>query len=206
MYFAIGVFPSWAYEWLRRWARGLLKRDVPSDNLSLEYVDGMDDVIIERFEELGIANVQHLATAEPVNLALRTFYPLYRIIDWIDQAILIIHLRKNILSARKLGIRGAIDMSGLYKASLLPPPEMRGRTGLHPETDVLDSGERARSLLQALARMTGGTTTRSTSRPSTTSGRISRTTSMSSCSPTSGITRARQTSAWRTSRSVGARC
>ena len=153
LYFALGAFPSWAYEWLRNWVRRWSKRDVPSDNLSLEYVDGMDDVIIERFEELGIANVQHLATAEPVNLALRTLYPLERIIDWIDQAILITYLRKNILGARKVGIRGAIDMRGVYKAALQSPPGRRGRTAPHPKPDLLESGARARSLLQSLARM-----------------------------------------------------
>jgi hypothetical protein len=153
-YFIVGAFPSWAYEWIRKKARAGLKPDIYADNLSLEYVDGMDEVVIERLEELGISNVQHLATAEPVNLTLRTEYPFYRIIDWIDQAILITYLRKNSLAARELGIRGAIDMTGVYRQALQspPPPTFQPVTGPAPaQTALLDPGERARNMLQNLA-------------------------------------------------------
>jgi hypothetical protein len=139
MYFVIGVFPSWALEWLRKKARAILKPGVVADNLSLEYVDGMNEVVIERFEELGISNVQQLATADPLTLTLRTFYPLSRVIDWIDQAILITYLRGNILSARELGIRGAIDMSGLYRAAL--QPSSRPSTGEADDCTLYNIGE-----------------------------------------------------------------
>ncbi|WP_164013332.1 hypothetical protein [Pyxidicoccus trucidator] len=115
VYFVVGAFPSWGYEALRDKARHFLRPEAAgTSNYSLEYVDGLDEPTIERLEEMGIANIQHLATVDPVELTLRTLYPFHRVIDWIDQAILITYLRQKIVPARELGIRGAIDMCALY--------------------------------------------------------------------------------------------
>lgn len=116
MYFAVGAFPAWGYEFIRRKAREVLLPHATqtNSNLSLEHVEGMDEATIERLEEVNISNVQHLSTVDPVELTLKTLYPFHRVIDWIDQAILITYLREHIGAARKLGIRGAIDMRGLF--------------------------------------------------------------------------------------------
>jgi len=55
--------------------------------------------------------VQHLATAEPGELSDRTLLPLDRILDWIDQAMLIRYVRKHIAVCRPMGIRGAINLA-----------------------------------------------------------------------------------------------
>lgn len=116
IYFVVGAFPSWGYEAIRGKARDVLKpnADKVNTNLSLEYVEGMDEPTIERLEEVNISNVQHLSTVDPVELTLKTLYPFHRVIDWIDQAILITYLREGIEAARRLGIRGAIDMRATF--------------------------------------------------------------------------------------------
>ena len=158
VYFVIGAFPFWGYEALRAKARKVLQPSIAAENLPLEYVDGLDEMIIERLEELGITNAQHLATTDPVFLVLRTCYPLFRVIDWIDQAILITHLRGQTVLARGLGIRGSMDLFKAYKAaSEVPPPKrFRWLPGVRFKPPALpESVTRARTLLLALASGTG---------------------------------------------------
>jgi hypothetical protein len=115
IYAAIGAFPMWAAAALQRKARELFKRPVPgTEPLPIELIDGINDFTADHLTELGITDVQHLATSDPGDLTLRTFYPLERVIEWIDQAILINYLKQHIVEARAVGIRGAIDMRGVY--------------------------------------------------------------------------------------------
>jgi hypothetical protein len=87
---------------------------VETSSLSLAYVDGLDDPTIDRLAELGITNVQNLATTPPIDLTLKTLYPFRQVVDWIDQAILITSLREHILEARQLGILRASDLRAVY--------------------------------------------------------------------------------------------
>ncbi|WP_257450311.1 hypothetical protein [Archangium lipolyticum] len=151
LYFTLGAFPTWALQALRRRVVSIFQPTVPSQEaLSLEYVDGVNDRITERLEELGISDIQHLASSDPGELTLRTLYPLARAVDWVDQAILITYLRDKIGVARQLGVRGAVDMRELFlEARQRTDPEDRTRT------DLLDATERARTLLQDLATRSG---------------------------------------------------
>lgn len=119
LYVMVGAFPSYAGAALQRKARELLRPTVPgTEPLPLELIDGIDEFVAELLGELGVSDVQHLSTMDPGELTMRTLYPLDRCIDWIDQAILITYLRANVVSARELGIRGAIDMRGKYRRLL----------------------------------------------------------------------------------------
>jgi len=162
LYFVIGAFPSWALEALRRRVRALFKPNAPGEErLSLEYVDGINDQVAERLDELGVSDIQHLATSEPGELSLRTLYPMTRIMDWIDQAILIGYLRDKIVVARQVGIHGAIDMQLTYRDAHLPP--VAGAPVEQPPVDggsitpgtTLDPGRRARAMLSELATRSG---------------------------------------------------
>jgi hypothetical protein len=160
LYFILGAFPSWALQALRRRVQTIFQPSVPSqDALSLEYVDGINDQISERLEELGISDIQHLASADPGELTLRTLYPLARTIDWVDQALLITYLRDKIGAARQLGLRGAIDMRETWleaRNSALEGQETgAATTGGVMAVELLDAGQRARLLLQDLATRIG---------------------------------------------------
>ena len=115
LFFLTGLFTDWAIGALRSRARTVFQAgEVGCERLPLCLVDGLDDGVIDILDELGIWDVQHLATMDPGELTIRSLHPFNRVLDWIDQAILISTLRQNISVARELGIRGAIDMMSLY--------------------------------------------------------------------------------------------
>jgi hypothetical protein len=122
LFFLIGLFTDWALSMLRARARTVFNQpNDPCDRLPLCFVDGLDDGVIDILDELGIWDVQHLATCEPGELTVRTLYPFNRIIDWIDQAILISYFRRDIVEARKVGVSGAIDLAQLFSYTLETP-------------------------------------------------------------------------------------
>jgi len=131
LFFLCGLFTDWALSSLRTRARTVFSQpDSACDRLPLCYVDGLDDGVIDILDEIGIWDVEHLATSEPGELTIRTLYPFNRINDWIDQAILISYLRRNIVDARKLGIGGAIDLSLTFGYTVgEQPAELKAKAG-----------------------------------------------------------------------------
>jgi hypothetical protein len=64
--------------------------------LSLKLVQGLDMWKEYRLEEEGIENVENLATADVIELAVKTHYTPRTLVDWVDQAILIVRLRGRV--------------------------------------------------------------------------------------------------------------
>jgi hypothetical protein len=128
LFFLSGLFTDWALSSLRARARTVFSQpDSACDRLPLCFVDGLDDGVIDILDEIGIWDVEHLATSEPGELTIRTLYPFNRINDWIDQAILINYFRRNIVSARELGIAGAIDLALLFGYTMGEEPQLRDK-------------------------------------------------------------------------------
>jgi hypothetical protein len=148
VYFLLGMFPSWAMRALRDRARTFFQADEEGcETLPLCLIDGLDDGIAERLSELGAWDIQHLATSQPDELIMKTLYPPKRVVDWIDQAILITYVRRKITAFRALGIRGAIDLAvvygdafGLFPNAVEPPDSRK---------------QRAQELLKALTQQSG---------------------------------------------------
>jgi hypothetical protein len=92
--FAVGVFPDVGLQWLIKKLQAITTSGVPdqSKNYPLSQISGITIWIESRLLEEDIENVQNLATANLPELLLQTNYPLGRLIDWIDQAILQTHL------------------------------------------------------------------------------------------------------------------
>ncbi len=146
LYFVLGLFPTWAWQAIRRKGRDILApEEVGCESLPLCLVDGIDDGVADRLWELGLADVQHLATADPIDLTLKTSYPPNRVIDWIDQATLIAYTRRKIPAFRQYGIRGAIDFATIYGDST-------GRMGIGGDyEDAQQRKSRAEGILKQLA-------------------------------------------------------
>jgi hypothetical protein len=70
-----------------------------------------------RLEEEGIEDVQNLATADVIELAIKTHYPIRTLIDWIDQAVIISRLGKD---KADLLWKSAIPLSAIDLASQSP--------------------------------------------------------------------------------------
>lgn len=128
LFFLSGLFTDWALSSLRARARTVFSQpDSACERLPLCFVDGLDDGVIDILDEIGIWDVEHLATSEPGELTIRTLYPFNRINDWIDQAVLISYLRRNIIAARELGIAGAIDLALLYGYTMGEDAKLRDK-------------------------------------------------------------------------------
>jgi len=94
--FAIGAFPLVVWQLVT----AALKKFPPfqaalpglTSPLPLSSIDGLSYWVQTRLEEEDIECVQNLATADLVDLMLNTKIPPHRIIDWVDQAILLTYL------------------------------------------------------------------------------------------------------------------
>jgi hypothetical protein len=92
--FAIGVFPVVVWQIIRSLATRIFKVTLPNlrSRMPLDQIDGLTVWHEARLEEEDIENVQNMATADVVDLLVNTRLPAGRIVDWIDQAILITHI------------------------------------------------------------------------------------------------------------------
>jgi hypothetical protein len=126
--FLVGVFPMVGVRALQSLVslplRPLLK------NLDKKYplseIDGLNIWYESRLLELGIEDMQNLATANIVDVMLRTRVPVGRLVDWIDQAILDLRVKdgegdSDRAALRRLGIRTATDLEDALRPSVASP-------------------------------------------------------------------------------------
>jgi hypothetical protein len=133
--FLIGFFPVVGLQAIQRVASGVLRVAVPSVRSThpLSELDGLNVWYEARLLEEGIEDLQNLATANLVDVILHTKVPVGRLVDWVDQSLLLLHLeppdqsftvngqerreRKKKTAAaalRRYGIRTATDLLSAY--------------------------------------------------------------------------------------------
>ena len=103
--------------WLRRLTRQV--DDAMADRRPLSVLDHVDIFERARLEAEGLGDVEALAHGDIVQLMVATRIPTARLIDWIDQAMLMIHLEppssskaptERVARLRALGLRTATDL------------------------------------------------------------------------------------------------
>jgi hypothetical protein len=111
--FVIGVFPMAGWQLLTsliaksaHWALPSLTPDHPLDG-----IEGLNVWYQSRLLELGIEDMQNLAHASFVELMLNTRIPIGRLVDWVDQAILMLHIDGK----HRLGPNGETDLETLRR-------------------------------------------------------------------------------------------
>ena len=120
--FVIGFFPLVGLQALQKAAALALRTVVPSlrNSYPLSDLDGLSVWYEARLLELGIEDMQNLATANLVDVTLHSRVPVSRLVDWVDQAHLYLHLapqggdgsdRKML---RRLGIRTATALEEAF--------------------------------------------------------------------------------------------
>jgi hypothetical protein len=104
--FVVGFFPLVGLQALQRAAAKLLHVFVPqlAPDYPLDQLDGLNIWYEARLAEEGVEDMQNLTTMNLVDVILHTRAPVGRLIDWVDQAFLLIHLepadRSELASAR----------------------------------------------------------------------------------------------------------
>jgi hypothetical protein len=126
LYFAVGLFHSWAMRALKKTAMATfgITSAWPAD-ASLASIDGLDDDAADVLQEIGITSAQHLATMHIPEVCGRTLYPRDRVLDWIDQAILAKHTNGRLPELRAIGIHSAhalVTIGDYYYATCEPHP------------------------------------------------------------------------------------
>jgi hypothetical protein len=115
-YFLVGIAYPMFYDSLLDKASKLFGREKPvTKELPLKMIDGVDDDTADILTELNIASVQHMATSDAGVLTVRSLFPFGRVVDWIDQAILITYFREGIVTLRTYGVRGSIDFVSMME-------------------------------------------------------------------------------------------
>jgi hypothetical protein len=131
--FAIGAFPLVVWQLVTATLKKFppFQAALPSLTASqpLDAIDGLSIWGQMRLEEEGIESVPNLATADLVDLMLNTKIPSHRLIDWVDQAILLIYLGAEKQEGeagssdslrdrlKKYGIRTATALASVLKGS-----------------------------------------------------------------------------------------
>ena len=93
--FIIGIFSTVGWQAIIALAKLPIKAVVPSlkQQYPLSDLDGLNIWYESRLLEEGIEDMQNLATANLVDLMLNTRIPVERLVDWVDQSLLYLHLR-----------------------------------------------------------------------------------------------------------------
>jgi hypothetical protein len=125
--FLVGFFPLVGLQALQKAAALTLRTIVPSlrNDYPLSDLDGLSVWYEARLLELGIEDMENLATANLVDVTLHSRVPVSRLVDWVDQAHLYLHLEpknsddstRRIL--RRLGVRTATAL----EEAVRPCPE-----------------------------------------------------------------------------------
>ena len=130
--FLFGITPDEFFTWAREFSRGAVpEKIVPAQTLPLTDLEGIDIYDLGRLENEGIVNIEGLAHHEFIDLIIETRVPVPRLIDWVDQAVLYLHLVGGADDAarpklRAYGIRTASDLLRTWD-------ECQKRSGSSPE-------------------------------------------------------------------------
>ncbi|MCZ6790045.1 MAG: hypothetical protein O7D33_08975 [Chloroflexi bacterium] len=133
--FVGGVIPNVIWQALR--SRALLLLGTASDDRSNEMpfgkIQGLNTWQQARLLEAGVENAQNLAMADVVELMVGTRLGAVRLLDWIDQSMLYVHVGDEIDQYRREGVRTA---SALVLSFCGPEPTNRDWSDPAPVTPV----------------------------------------------------------------------
>ena len=136
--FLIGFFPLVGLQIVQRVVSRLFRVVVPplTSDFPLDQLDGLNLWYEARLTEEGVEDMQNLTTMNLVDVVLHTRVPPGRLVDWIDQAFLLIHLdRADIakdrpasgpggvparVALRRVGIRTATDLLKVFSIEDAP--------------------------------------------------------------------------------------
>ena len=137
--FVVGFFPDVGLRWLTRTVARRLRSAVPSVDAAypLNRVDGLNVWYEARLLEEGIEDLQNLMTAKIVDVLLHTRVPVARLVDWVDQALLLIHLPAEPLVHEQTGGTLRRRSSNAAQAGSSHPRLLLRECGIRSATGLL---------------------------------------------------------------------
>jgi hypothetical protein len=148
--FVIGVFPTVGWQALTQLlVRRPFRVIVPTlhSEYPLSKLDGLNIWYEARLLEEGVEDMQNLATADLVDVMLNTRIPVERLVDWVDQSLLYLHVPKgpgdterDRLALRRYGIRTATDLMDAFAAADGTPSDRRFCKELERLLNVREDG------------------------------------------------------------------
>jgi hypothetical protein len=156
--FVIGVFPRVLWQVLQTLVSRIGGIAVPSLRAGqpLTDLDGLTVWHESRLEEEDIENVPNMATADVAGLLVSTPYSPERVVDWVDQAILLTQLgppKARGVSGRTDPVLGLLRARGIRSASALAAAARSpGATEVHRALDPDGDPAATEALLATLAR------------------------------------------------------
>jgi hypothetical protein len=136
--FVVGFFPVIAFQALQRAAAATLRVFVPqlTPDYPLNQLDGLNVWYEARLVEEGIEDMQNLATANLVDVILHTRVPVGRLVDWVDQAKLYLHLDRAERGYHERRLVRATEKPAVNDNGMAPtdqqPPEGDGQDQAAP--------------------------------------------------------------------------
>jgi len=125
VFFLVGFFPQMALRYIEEKARERLKlRREEKEEIPLGLIQGMTDYNIYRLKELGMGDSQNLAYAD-INYLRKNWYNDRQLGDFISQAMLLIHLKKDFSKFQSNGIRNIIAFKHVVKDKECNPEECK---------------------------------------------------------------------------------
>jgi hypothetical protein len=117
--FGVGLFPiEKTWDFVSGRTAKLLGAAKPERETGADLADiqGLEDSRDrQKLVSIGIASVQALATADPLQLVFLTTFPIRTVVDMIDKAILYLYIGDKVKELRKHGINGVIELVALAK-------------------------------------------------------------------------------------------
>jgi hypothetical protein len=155
--FVIGVFPKVAWQIIQSLFSKVFQIVLPSleAKIPLSELDGLTVWHEARLEEEDVENVPNMATADLVELLVSTRFAPGRLIDWVDQAILLTELGPGQGQSGNNGTRTARDKLAAYgirnASTLLQAAKDAKERGKEEEFgQLLTDGDTGRSTIPAL--------------------------------------------------------
>jgi len=127
--FVIGFFPLVGLQALQRVTSKALRRVVPpvTSEYPLDQLDGLNLWYEARLTEEGVEDMQNLTTMNLVDVMLHTRVPLGRLVDWTDQAFLLLHLER--VERGELTSQNKPRRQHQHRASGNAPAERKAESG-----------------------------------------------------------------------------
>jgi len=153
--FVVGWFPDAGLQWLNRIVARRLRSVVPTlePAFPLNRLDGLNVWYENRLLEEGIEDLQNLLTAKTVDVLLHTRVPVARYVDWVDQALLLLHLPAEPSIVDEPGWRHKTRTERIKTVSDDHPRHCLRECGIRSATALiaaLDTDQRAPEEIEAL--------------------------------------------------------